>query len=226
MARSRTLANLRADVRERADMVGSTFITDATLNEYINQSAARLYNKLVAARGHSYYQTTYSFTTTSATLYALPADFWELQLAYIDYGGGRKQTMRPFMMRELARWSEQSPQAGYTVYMRYTPAPVRMVADGDTFDGIAGWEEWIVLDAAIKALNKEESDTTVLGAQRADIEADITALAGDRDAIFPDRITDVERMRDISPYQNVPRYRIAAGNIEILWGPNVTWDSW
>lgn len=66
MARSRTLADLRADVRERADMVGSTFITDATFNEYINQSAARCQNKFSQAHGHAYQSSTTTWTTTSS----------------------------------------------------------------------------------------------------------------------------------------------------------------
>lgn len=206
-------------------MVGSTFITDSTLTEYINQSCARLYNKLVKARGHAYYQTTYSFTTTTATTYALPADFFELQLVQMD-NGGNKIALRPFELKEAPQWSETASQPGYTVTLRYTPAPTRMVNDVDTFDGIAGWEEWVVLDAAIKALNKEESDVSVLMAQRADMEAEIVGLAPDRDAQWPTRIIDVESIRRPSSFASVPRYRLCAGNIEILWGPTAAWSGW
>ena len=34
MARVRTLGDMIADVRERADMVNSTFISDATITEF------------------------------------------------------------------------------------------------------------------------------------------------------------------------------------------------
>lgn len=225
MARSRTLGSLRADARERADMVNSLFITDANFNEFINQSAARLYNKLVKARGQAYYQSSYVITTTTATTYTLPSDFYQLQLVQINFGG-RKQTMRPFMLKDSSRWSEASPQAGYQVTIRYTPAPVRMTNDSDTFDGIAGWEEWIVLDAAIKALNKEESDVQVLMAQRADVEAEISGLAPSRDAQWPDRVVDMERIRDRWSPPLVPQYRLAQNSIEILWGPNAIGEFW
>lgn len=224
MARSRTLGNLRSDVRERCDMVSDQYVTDATFNEYINQSAARLYNKIDAAC-EGFYSSTSTFTTTSATTYNLPSDFYRLQIAQIDFAG-RKQTLRRFELKEAARWSESPSQPGYTITLRYTPAPVRMVVDGDTFDGIAGWEEWIVLDAAIKALNKEESDVQVLMAQRADIEGDIQRLADGRDQAFGHRIIDVGRMRDTFPGPSVPRYRLGPSTIEILWGPTPNWGFW
>jgi hypothetical protein len=226
MARSRTLAQMVADARERADMVGSTFITDTTFKQYVSDSCATVYNMLVMARGHAYYQTTTTFVTTSATLYALPADFFELQLAQIDYGG-LKQTLRPFMLKEAARWSEMPSQPGYTVTLRYTPAPPTLTLDADTFDGIAGFEQWAVLDAAIKALTKEESDVSVLLAQRAMKEQEIARLAPTRDAQFPDRVIDQARlMRRSFPYQSAPRYRLAAGNIELLWGPIAAGGLW
>ena len=224
MARARTLLQLRADVRVRADAANSTVDLDGVYDEWINQSAARLYNKLVAARGHAYYQSTYTFTTTAGTtLYALPPDFFELQLAQISVGSA-KQAMRPFMLKEASRWSESAPVAGYTVTLRYTPAPQRMVAPGDTFDGIAGWEEWIVLDAAIKALAKEESDVSVLMAQRADIEREIVGMAPNREAQWPDRVIDVERLG--GSLTSVPMYRLAQDQIEILWGPTYSQDFW
>lgn len=200
-------------------MVGSTFITDATLTEYINQSAARCQNKFTGSRGHAYQSSSTTWTTTSSLTYALPADFFESQMVMIALGGAN-QEMRPFEMHEYARWSERAPTAGMTVTMIYTPALARMSAGSDTFDGVNGWEEWVVLDAAIKALNKEESDVSVLMAQRADLEAEITTLAGERDVSWPKRIVDVETQREGSYFQAVPRYRIMGSNLCILWGPN------
>ena len=223
MARSRTLALLRADVRERADMVGSTFITDATLNEYINQSAARCQNKFTASRGHSYQSSSTTWTTTSSLTYALPSDFFESQLVMIS-SGGSNQEMRPFEMHEYPRWSERAPTAGYTVTMIYTPVLARMTSDSDTFDGVNGWEEWIVLDAAIKALNKEESDVSVLMAQRGDVEAEITSMAGDRDGAWPSRIVDVDRRAEEYAFMPVPRFRIMGANLCVLWGPVTGWE--
>lgn len=223
MARSRTLTNLIADVRERCDMVGSTFITDATLTEYINQSAARCQNKFSAAAGHSYQSSTTTWTTTSSLTYALPSDFFETQLVMIS-NGGSNQAMRPFEMHEYPRWSERASTAGYTVTMIYTPVLARLVNGSDTFDGVNGWEEWVILDACIKALNKEESDVSVLMAQRQDIEAEITTMAGNRENAWPSRIVDVENLESRDCFQPIPRFRIMGSNICILWGPVTGWE--
>lgn len=60
-----------------------------------------------------------------------------------------------------------------------------------TIDGVNGWEEYIVVDAAIKCLQKEESDTTVLERQKAGLLARIEAEAANRDAGAPATVTDV-----------------------------------
>src|SRR5690606_33494122 len=41
--------------------------------------------------------------------------------------------------------------------LRYVPRPAVLVADGDEFDGILGWEEYPALYAAVKLLHKENS---------------------------------------------------------------------
>src|SRR5689334_5732180 len=103
--RTRTLAQLRDDVRARADMRNSTFITDADINEYINQSIAVLYGKLVGVKGQDYFEKSSSFTTTQgSTLYNLPSDFWQLISVEIQ-DGTFKRVMQPFMRKERARWS-------------------------------------------------------------------------------------------------------------------------
>lgn len=64
-------------------------------------------------------------------------------------------------------------------------------ADG-TADGVNGWEEIIILDAAIKMLAKEESSTTVLERQKAAMMQRIQRMAADRDASMPERVSDVQ----------------------------------
>lgn len=54
-----------------------------------------------------------------------------------------------------------------------------------------GWEEYGVLDAAIKAVVKEESDPSALMAQKAQLMARIRGAAADRDSGEPARVVDV-----------------------------------
>lgn len=231
-----TLAQLRADARRHADMVNSTFCSDADFNDYINTGIAELYGRLVAARGQGYYQKEASYTTVGGQpLYALPADFWQLVSVEIKDGSYRR-VMQPFMQKEHARWAEYSVPGGFSFTMSYIPAPQKLVQDTDVFDGIAGWEHYVVLDAAISALTREESDTTILQGQQNKLLIQIERLAGDRDASWPERIVDASRQ--ISPFVfsgGVPRYRLkgastitgADQNIEILWGPAPNdWFGW
>ena len=59
---------------------------------------------------------------------------------------------------------------------------ISMWSDNTLVEGVAGWEEFCIIDAALKAQNKQENEVSVLGAQRADIIARIEAMAEARDA--------------------------------------------
>ena len=77
MARTVTLASLQAQVRQRADMLASSFVTDDELAEYINQSVAELYDLLVQTDEDFYTRGLEQTVTTPAI--ALPADFYKLR---------------------------------------------------------------------------------------------------------------------------------------------------
>jgi hypothetical protein len=49
------------------------------------------------------------------------------------------------------------PRSGDEYIHTYLVAPADLSSDSDTIDGVSGWEEFIVLDSAIKCLVKEES---------------------------------------------------------------------
>lgn len=60
-----------------------------------------------------------------------------------------------------------------------------------TYDDINGYAEYVVIDAAIKCLQKEESDVSILLAQKAALERRIEEAANNRDAGSPLSISDV-----------------------------------
>jgi len=60
--------------------------------------------------------------------------------------------------------------------------------DGRTYNG---WEEYVVVDAAIKCLNKEESDTSILFARKQALIDRIENMAANRDSGEPEQVTDV-----------------------------------
>lgn len=83
------------------------------------------------------------------------------------------------------------PSANQPMRIWYIPRMTMLLQDTDiTTNGVSGWIEYVIVDAAIKALQKEESDVTVLAMQKAALIQRIQAASMNRDAGQPDRITD------------------------------------
>src|SRR5271165_3188869 len=59
-------------------------------------------------------------------------------------------------------WFTPTPAAGQVIRMWYVPRLTQLVNLTDTVDGVSGWTEYIIVDAAIKMMQKEESDPSVL----------------------------------------------------------------
>jgi hypothetical protein len=210
MASVVTLESLRDQSKQRSDMVNSNFITTAEWNLMINASAAALYDKLVAV-AEDYYTEDSDIVYSDATSYlTLPADFYKL--VAIDYQiNGSWAPMQKYMFQN--RWQYLNGQqamsgiaryrlvgsrvkfdpkpSSQTVKLWYIPAFTKLVDDDDELDGVNGWEEYVIVDCAIKARIKEESDTVELEREFARIEARINAMAKDRDQGQPEKVTDV-----------------------------------
>jgi hypothetical protein len=83
------------------------------------------------------------------------------------------------------------PAGGQVIQIWYCPRFTPLVNGTDTFDGINGYEEYVIIDAAIKARIKEESDVQELLMAKAAMVARIESIAANRDAGAPSRIVDV-----------------------------------
>lgn len=83
-----------------------------------------------------------------------------------------------------------TPSGNQFIGLWYYPRLPAMLADTDALDGFGGWTEYVILDAAIKALRKEESDTSLLNAQKMALMKRIEEVAQNRDAGQPDCISD------------------------------------
>jgi len=82
------------------------------------------------------------------------------------------------------------PAGGQSFRLWYIPRMTQLLQETDMCDGVSGWTEYIIVDAAIKALQKEESDVSVLMAQKAALMRRIEAAAENRDAGQPETISD------------------------------------
>lgn len=93
------------------------------------------------------------------------------------------------------------PSGSQTIGLWYFPRRPWMLRDTDVLDGVNGWEEYVILDAACKALRKEESATSELMAAKIAMKKRIEESAVNRDAGQPETISDVRRMNN-SGYGN------------------------
>lgn len=156
------------------------------------------------------------YSLPDGTLYSGAPAFYKLLGVdlQVQGGAGAWLTLKPFAFAERNRfspygiqslfsnailryrllgnqiWFTPLPQAGLTIQLWYIPEPSTLASDTDTFDGISGWEEYIIVDAAIKALQKEESDVSVLMAQKQALGKRIEAMAETRDPGSPATVVD------------------------------------
>lgn len=92
--------------------------------------------------------------------------------------------------------------AGNTYVLWYVPTMPALVQPTDTIDQywltINGWQEYVILDAAIKAMIKEESNDTaqLLMMQKKDLGARIIRESMPRDISQPKAIQDMARVRN------------------------------
>lgn len=82
------------------------------------------------------------------------------------------------------------PAGNQQVRIWYIPRLTTLAALTDVCDGISGWTEYIITDAAIKCLQKEESDTGNLMTQKAALIKRIEDAATSRDFGRPATISD------------------------------------
>lgn len=193
-------------------MTGSSFVADAAtgLDAWINEAHQKLHGMLVDALGEEYVSSTSSFTTLAATSdYALPTGFYKLFGVDLEYHGimraltryerPERNAYREIRPEALPRYSLVGsnlrlypiPTAGLAGTILYAPEATVLVNAGDSVTYPNGWEKYIVIDAAIQALLKEESDTRALMAERERIEKEIREAKEARDMATPKRVVDV-----------------------------------
>lgn len=227
-----TLAQLRTKVRERADQVNSLFITDTELNGYIDLSYAAFYDLLIEEENY-YFGTTANIAASAvsnATI-TLPSTFYRLVGIDDVTDSSRPLTVRKFNFAErndfdegyvtLSNYSDVFYQLyGSTILLTpptlavkpyklwFIPHRTVLSADGDTVDSVNGWIEWVIDDAAIKCVIKEEGDIKALLTAKQEVYERITKAKGKRDSVGPSKIARVrnKQQRRISDSRLPPSF--------------------
>ena len=225
-----TLLQLRDRAKQESDNVGQGVITDTEWNNYLAASYQELYGLVVTAFGNDYFVQApaagYTFTTDGINEhFALPAEFFKLLAVDIQLSAPNYWVaLKPFQMSErndFGYLGTMIPMAGQTLRLLYVPRATVLTADVDVVDGVNGWEEYIVVDACIKALAKEESDTSSFVARKAALLERLNGEITNRDAGSPACVADVQRRRGRSM-----RYRLNGNQIWLrgngmpAWGPD------
>lgn len=87
-----------------------------------------------------------------------------------------------------------TPSGGQAIRLWYIPRLKELLQDTDITDtGISGWLEYVIVRAAKYALDKEESDSSVLTQEIQFLKARIEETASNRDAGIPDKISDTNQ---------------------------------
>ena len=97
-----------------------------------------------------------------------------------------------------------SDNAGGQYQIWYTPLPATLSSDSDEIEEGNGWSELVVVDAAIKCLQKEESSTTELMKIKSDLVKRVVDMAAKRDSGKPKKIIDSGNRFSYDSYR---RYR-------------------
>lgn len=217
MPRTYLVSEIIQQARERADQVGSTFVTNTEAIGYVDKSYAKLYGMLLQA-DPDFFQTCYHewVSDGARTLYDVPADFGYGQ--GVDYdANGEWRALVEFNVTERnqfqrTRFARQArgfrihgckielgplPPAGQRYRLAYVAQPPKITVDTVKLDGIAGYEDWVVLDVAIKMGMKENDDVRPLQLERGMEEKRIEELADNRKLTSNHRVIDVRTQHDL-----------------------------
>lgn len=214
-----TVSNIILEAQQRCNKENSPFYTQQELISMVAQSYKELYDKVVTAFGDDYYvMTPYTYTTgQNQQMYPLPADFYKLLLCEVALNPQDPNsyvTLKQFnlIQKNLFNYPNQytmygitnlryrlngnnlmivpQTQGGQTIRIWYVPRPNQLISLYDTLDGVAGWEEYVVADVCIKMLAKEESDTSVFGAQKAMMSQRLDEMSKNRNIGEPQTVSD------------------------------------
>tara|TARA_R110000868_G_scaffold93573_7_gene258812 strand:+ start:3248 stop:4012 length:765 start_codon:yes stop_codon:yes gene_type:complete len=102
------------------------------------------------------------------------------------------------------------PTQVFFLSIRYVPACVRAdtTTDDVYYDGVSGWEEWIIWDCVAKMLAKQESDPSFAMSQRQQVEMRVRGLAGSLDRLHPEVAQDWQQERRARARLRLPRRRV------------------
>jgi hypothetical protein len=211
-----------ASCRQRANQESlaptTAFMTDLEITSLYNYFLRRVYTRIVRARSAGYYRAFTSVAVVNGvSLYALAAQVFEI--ISCSFIGGQLANCPIYEYTESERhmydaapgWSRYQricfqlqgnninfipvPSGAYTVQINYVPAYIPLVAAGDLFDGVVGFEDAAIWETVAAMNAKDEADPSFAMAQAARMYEEIDALASSRNNANAPRVQRVRSAR-------------------------------
>jgi hypothetical protein len=205
-----SLTELIEDAKGRAEMLGSDFVSESLWKSFINKGLGNLYDILVSSYGDDYFAETSKplDIAQGAGKLDLPVNFYKL-IGIEMYYMGQWRSMKDFQFAERSLLSglESAPRyciqsdkilirpenhTALKIRLVYIPEFQKLSALGETFNFKSSWDDYVILTAAIKAKDLEESDVSVLAAELDFSRQNIIKMAPNRDANRPKKVIDTE----------------------------------
>jgi hypothetical protein len=182
-----TSADIEERARRRADMENSEFIGTAECTEYCEKAFQEWYGIVTTKEPDLVIKTESVSMLAGSTSQSFAADFKALRgirhndsfgLRRAEYSDLERMTYNARTGKPTHYWISgrftaahnwrplPTPNAAYSLTVYYIPSISLADVTGGGLNMLAGWDEYVVLTAAIKMKDKEESDVSVLMAER------------------------------------------------------------
>lgn len=213
-----SLSDLKTQVLALCDCPVDGFISPAELTFTINDSYSELWD-LAVTKYEDYFTTNFLFSIASGQDgYTMPVGVYKLRGIEKQITGPTDYfTLPKFNFLERNKWNSNIGMIGiggfqYVAYdwvggrvkiiptanasgnyqMWYVPSCPTLVNDSDVIAyDLQRWSAYIVIDAAMRCLIKEETNVDYLMVQKDKLIARIDGAAINRDAGQPERVTDI-----------------------------------
>lgn len=187
MARTVFASEIISRGRLAADAENDTNVTDPWLYLQATALVAKLWDILtMASLGGEGIKTVYLSTVSGQTDYSLSAaiwkptpggagatlaDFYKVKTLYSDDGNG---LLRPVLrVGPSEQYALKAPATVFSLKLCYLPCAPVFATGAESFDGINGYEEWVVQGLAYAIKMKQQDDGGTHKGQQREIEQQI-----------------------------------------------------
>jgi hypothetical protein len=218
------VSDLIQEVRDLSDQNSSQFVTDAEITRYLDKSYRDMYIRIVQ-QNSNFFETTQTYTVNGAQdTYPLPTDFYKLCGIDLNTSADISITLSPINRNQRninknvfsVAWNNTPwryrisaeniiftpvPLTTATFTVWYIPDPTPITSTTQTLVLTPSTiVDYLVIDSAIKCLQKEESDTSNLLTDKQLMIENILQACATQDDSFPLRVTDMTTINGVSMY--------------------------